>query len=609
MSPLEYDFIIVGGGTSGLVVAVRLTQNPNIRILVLEAGEDHSADPRVITPALWPSLLGTDFDWGYLSESQPGLNGKRVPLAQGRSSEESSAVNGQAFVAPSKFSVDAWAKFGNTGWDWEGFAPYFQASCTLTKPSPAACAHLGLDYIDEKSSAKFTGPIHASFAEEVNDPLPKAWVETFKRLGYPVSGDPFTGEAVGGYINSMNIHPVTKQRSYATNAYYDPVRTRNNLQVVTSALVEKILLEGHATEVLAKGVSYVKDGKKQTAIASKEVILAAGVFNTPKLLELSGIGSASLLESLKIPVVIDNGNVGENLQDHPNAGLSFEVADGVETIDGLARQDMAAIGAAMEAYTKTQSGPFASGGNFSGGFLPVLDFISPEGEKELQRLLQFQIHDNKPFSKYHTEFVDSLLHTATEGSGGFFSYPAQGNFIQEVDIQDIIGSSSPGNYLTICCMLLHPLSRGSSHINSSSPGTKMTIDPKYLSNPLDLEILARHVRYIGKIVSSEPLKSFLKPGGRRSHGAPKDLDNLEEVKEYVKKAVLSSWHPTSTCAMLPLEKGGVVNTKLLVYGTKNLRIVDASVIPLSTRGNCQTTVYAVAEKAADLIKYDHGIEV
>jgi choline dehydrogenase-like flavoprotein len=145
-------------------------------------------------------------------------------------------------------------------------------------------------------------------------------------------------------------------------------------------------------------------------------------------------------------------------------------------------------------------------------------------------------------------------------------------------------------------MLLHPLSRGSSHITSSSPNAKIAIDPKYLSSPLDLEILARHIRYISKIASSEPLKSLLKPGGRRNHGVPTDMDNLEEVKEYVKRAALSCWHPTSTCAMLPLEKCGVVSDKLLVYGTKNLRIVDTSVIPLSTRGNCQTTVYAVAER-------------
>jgi choline dehydrogenase-like flavoprotein len=480
----------------------------------------------------------------------------------------------------------------------------------LTKPSPAACDHLSLSYIDEKVQSRFTGPVQVSFAEEVNDPLPKAWVDTWKQMGHGVTGDPFSGVAVGGYINAMNIHPETKKRTHALNAYYEPVKTRENLVVVTSAFVDKILLEGKNTGVVAKGVSYTTGGEATTAYATKEVILAAGAFATPKLLELSGIGSASILNSFDIPVVIDSPNVGENLQDHINAGFSFEVVDGVKTVDGLARQDQAAIGAAMETYMKEQSGPFASGGNFAGGFLPVVDYLSPEGKEELSKLFQEIKDDEQPFTKSHNEFVRAMLSTPTEGSGCYFSYPAQGNFIPEAGSNDIMISANADarNFFTIGCMLLHPLSRGSSHITSSDPASKVAIDPKYLSNPVDLEILARHVRYIAQIVSSEPLKSFLKPGGKRNYGAPENMDDLTQIKKYVKKAALSAWHPTSTCAMLPLEKGGVVNEKLIVYGTKNLRIVDASVFPLATRGNCQTTVYAVAEKAADIIKMDYQIK-
>lgn len=139
------------------------------------------------------------------------MNGKKIPLSQGRvlgGSSANCAINGQAFVAPSKFSVDTWGKFGNSGWDWENLSPYLQKSCTLTKPSSAACDHLALEYIDDKVSTLSQGPIQASFAEEVNDPLPKAWVDTWNGLGYPVSGDPFSGEAVGGYINAVNIGPL-----------------------------------------------------------------------------------------------------------------------------------------------------------------------------------------------------------------------------------------------------------------------------------------------------------------------------------------------------------------------------------------------------------------
>lgn len=482
--------------------------------------------------------------------------------------------------------------------------------------------------MDPELQKRFTGPVEASFAEEISDPLPKAWVDTWATMGWGVNSDPFSGEALGGYVNAMNIEASSKQRSHALSAYYAPVKTRENLVVVTSALVTKIHFSDDKDEngnLAATSVSYMLDGKPHTATATKEIVLAAGALQTPKLLELSGIGSAALLNSFDIPVLVDNENVGENLQDHIDCGFSFEVADGVKTMDDLVRQDGAAIGTAMGAYMTSQSGPFATGGNFSGGILPVVEFLGKEGNlsEELDELLVEcgnDDDDKRAFTKSHTEFVHELLKTPTEGSAGFFSYAALGNFIPETGAGDIIGKENsnsddligvaePGNFVTIACMLLHPLSRGNVHVSSSSPTSSPKIDPRYFSHPLDLEILSRHVRYISKIVSSAPLSTLLKPSGRKNHGAPDDLNDLDAIKEYVKKAALSAWHPTSTCAMLPLEKGGVVSEKLVVYGTRNLRIVDASVFPLSTRGNCQTTVYAVAEKAADLIKGDYGIKV
>ncbi|TGO29852.1 hypothetical protein BPAE_0010g00360 [Botrytis paeoniae] len=613
-----YDFVIVGGGTSGL--------DPSIRVLVLEAGNDHSSSPTITTPGLWPANLGTETDWAFLSAPQKHLNGKQIPLSQGRLLGGSTAVNGGAFIANSRFSINTWGSLGNPSWSWDSLLPYYQKSFTLTLPPPETIENLSLSYIDPDLQRTFSGPLQASFSEE-KDGLPKAWVDTWKHMGWGLSSDPFSGEAVGGYINAMNIDAATKTRSHALSAYYAPIATRENLVVATSALVTKILFSDSRDEkgdVLATGISYTKDSQSYTVSARKEVILAAGALQTPKLLELSGIGSAALLSDLDIPVIVDNGNVGENLQDHLNCGFSFEVEEGVKTMDALARQDSAAIGEAMGAYMTEKSGPFATGGNFAGGILPIVDFLRESGD-DLEGLLKRYgtgDEDKTPFSKSHAEFVHSLLRTPTEGSGGYFSYAALGNFIPEAGSGDIIGkqnssassdtkdsADSPGNYLTIACMLLHPLSRGNTHITSSNPEIPPQIDPKYLSHPLDLEILSRHVRYISKIISSPPLSTLLKPSGRRNHGAPSDITDLDAIKEYVKKAALSAWHPTSTCAMLPLEKGGVVSEKLLVYGTKNLRIVDASIFPLSTRGNCQTTVYAVAEKAADLIREDHGIKV
>lgn len=233
-------------------------------------------------------------------------------------------------------------------------------------------------------------------------------------MGHPITRDPFTREATGEYINAMNIDPVIKQRSHVASAYYELVRTRTNLHIITSALVQELIFDLSNRETVATGVHYTKDGNLWLATASKNVFLAAGVFNTPKILELSGIahlpGSAT--------------RVGENLQDHPNAGFSFEVADGVKTLDDLARQDPAAIGAAMEAYSKYQNGSFASGGNFAGGLLPLVDFLSPGdrekisdfGKETITKLFESQDDDGKPFTRHHKDFVNSLLSIATEAS-------------------------------------------------------------------------------------------------------------------------------------------------------------------------------------------------
>ncbi|GAB1198538.1 hypothetical protein APSETT444_007861 [Aspergillus pseudonomiae] len=252
----------------------------------------------------------------------------------------------------------------------------------------------------------------------------------------------------------------------------------------------------------------MKDNSIFTVTARREVILSAGTFNSPKILELSGIGSRTILESFDIPVIIDNPNVGENLQDHPLAGLSFEVQDFIKTKDDLMRRVPEALSAAMESY------------------------------------------------KTHH--------------------------------------------------LMHPLSRGSCHISSSNPSDYPIVDPRYLTHPADLEMLARHARFIDVIAASQPLASMLKPGGKRSLGSPDDLRKipLDDVKEYVKCAGKSTFYLTSTCAMMPREKGGVVDSRLRVWGAKGLRIVDASVIPIIPRGNTQSTVYAIAERAADLIRED-----
>ncbi|KAH9890787.1 hypothetical protein F4778DRAFT_367719 [Xylariomycetidae sp. FL2044] len=608
------DFVIVGGGMAGLVVAARLTEDPSTSVIVLEAGNDHSRDPRIRTPALWLSILGTEeFDWNYRSTPQKGLDGKIVPLSQGKLLGGSSAINGQAFVANSQAAVDAWAQFGNPGWDWGTMAPYYKKSHTLSLPDPPAFDNLRLGYVDLLSARASDGPIRASFPDEADDPLPSAWVDTLAALGYPASNDPFSGEMTGGYVNAMTIDPDSRTRSDAVTGYLQPSISRPNLTVMTNSMVETVIFDKAEATPRALGVRVRKGAETFSVKANKEVILAAGAFGTPKLLQLAGIGSRTRLEALGIPVVVDNANVGENLQDHPTIGVSFEAADGVSTMDGMVRGEPEAVAKATEQYTTSKSGPLAVGGNFAGSLLPVVDFTQgPDSAVTLQSVLEATAtaQHSMPgaFSPHHETFVRSLLGDGTQATGNIFMYTACGNHVPEGSGSDIAKTASTeGNFLTISAALLFPLSRGSVHIASRDPGDAPVIDSRYLEHPLDLEVIARHLRFVNTLVKTQPLSRYLKPHGRRSHGAPADLGDLDAVKKYARRAALSCWHPTSTCAMLPRERGGVTDPELCVYGVQGLRVVDSSIIPLATRGNPQTTVYAVAERAADLVKERWGI--
>lgn len=578
MSAFQVDIIIIGGGTAGLVSAARLSENPELQVLVLEAGQDQTEDPRVQIPALWPALVATDSDWRFITEPQAALNGKQIPQPQGRLLGGCSAINGMAFIANSKANINAWADLGNPGWDWETISPYYKKAFTLTLPSDEKINELGLGYVDTTICGS-SGPIQASFPDSLIDPIAKAWVESLEGLGYPMKSDPFTAEAYGGYTNAASIDPVTKTRSYSANAYYMPAKGRSNLHVVTGARVNRVILNHSAdAEIAATGAEYTKDDHTVTVTAREEVIVAAGAYNSPKILELSGIGSATLLNNLSIPVVVDDPNVGENLQDHALAGLSYEVQDFINTKDDLMRQVPEVLGAAMQDFKTRQFGPFTVGGNYSSALLPLPDFSDPKtGASELEKVLSPTLPNSKqdPFANDLSNFVRSLLRNPNKATGGYFTYPAQSDFTGSGVDTEKITSKFPENYITICVSLLHPLSRGTCHISSANPADPPRINPRYLSHPADLDILARHTRYIDAIAASQPHASMLKSGGKRSPGVPDDLCavSLNEVKDYVWSACKSTFHPTGTCAMLPKEKGGVVDARLRVWGVSNLRAV------------------------------------
>jgi choline dehydrogenase-like flavoprotein len=529
----------------------------------------------------------------FTHTEQPFINDRKLNFNQGMALGGSSAMNACIFVPPSRDVMDGWEKLGNPGWNWDAIKPYFQKAFSMSKLRQETKEHLGISWPHDEL---LKGPTKTSYPSQLEVPLMSAWNKSFQNIGYQMTQDPFSGVGVGSFPPLSTVDPSTKERSYSATEYYKSAAHRENLHVLTGAIVEKVLLQKTESSIEAIGVQFLKNGATVTAEAQREVILAAGALQSPKLLELSGIGNATIINKYEIEVLINNPYVGENLQDHPVSRIGlvrFGTAEDAKNLDP--------IDAAMARIKRTGAGPFKLIGCPSYAYLPVMNLIDSEGQATLESLLDSNapqgVDPSHPQAQLYYDLARHSLEHKEEASAAYLTSMWQN---QPTD------DTPPERAVLVGVMLSQPLSRGTVHIASSSPTSMPLIDPKYFSNALDLEIYARQVQYLETIASSEPFHGeLLKLTGAREPAFY--LQDLEVAKEYVRRTVNSMWHPCGTCAMLPREKGGVVDERLVVYGTANLRVVDASVMPLIPRANPQATVYAVAERVADLIKEDHGL--
>ena len=475
---------------------------------------------------------------------------------QGKALGGSSTINGSAFIAPSRAGIDAWAELGNSKWTYDALLPYYKATYSIQPPDESVCKVMGIDHVsDADKTTSLNGPIHVSFPGlNQKNPMLKAWNQIFKGMGYETTAQVFPTQSVGNRCYTAAIDPQTDKRMSADSQYGDPASKRPNLTVVTEATVIKILFSSSSlSKTVATGVKVFIKGKECYIKANKEVILSAGAFHTPKLLELSGVGERSLLRELSIPLVIENANVGENLQNHTICMRTYELEQGVKVGDGI--QSLA--------------------------FLPLAD-----------RVLQKELFDNAPFvadnEKAFYDVVRTIFDTPEEASCSAF--------------MTFIGLP---NFASLGIMQCIPFSRGNSHITTADPTDNPRIDPKFFSNPLDLKMMAYHLLALEKFPSTSPLSKFFKKDGQR---IPPDraITDVESAQNYLRDNATATYHSCGTAAMLPKEKGGVVDQDLIVYGTTNLRVVDASIFPMIPQANPMSTVYAVAERAASLIQGNKG---
>ncbi|KAG8528668.1 uncharacterized protein KY384_006355 [Bacidia gigantensis] len=599
---INFDYLIVGGGTAGLTIATRLSENANFQVGVIEAGGDHTEDPLILTPGLALSTLNNPlYDWAFETTPQVHANGRVIGHPRGKQLGGSSAINYLYWTHASRLDIDDWGKLGNKGWSWDELNPYFSKSETYNPPSADISSQTDTTFI-VPSAHGTSGPVQDSFPPFF-DNFYKSWEPTYKNLGLGPTGDPRGGLAIGAYSTLVSQEPKNASRSYSANAYWKPNTSRPNYHVLTNAQATKLVFDTRHKPLTATGVNFVVDGRKYTAKVKGEVIISAGSFQSPHLLELSGIGDAKLLKSHGIDVLLDNPNVGENLQEHLLVPLTYEAAEGEGTFESFRNATIAA--AASEEYAVNHTGPLASNtANAYISFAQLLKANHGGNYKTPQSLDSARQRGSKGLQEVLT--LEKLL-SPTEASIQEVYLPGGSTPSQPYNTSVIFSTTYPNNYFTFFSVLEHPFSRGSVHITSSDPFTYPAIDPNYLSNPLDTYVVGQGLLHIQQVAQTAPFSNHLKNGGTVYQP---DFYKLDEsnVEDFVKSHSASEYHPMGSCSMLPRDQGGVVNERLQVYGTKNVRVVDASVFPLAVRGNLQTLVYAVAERAADFVKADAAQE-
>lgn len=509
-----YDYVVVGAGSGGCVVAGRLSEDPDVRVCLMEAGPDDDTD-RTRIPNAGGMLQQSEYDWDYDTGEEPFCGGRRIYLPRGKVLGGSSVLNGMVYTRGNPADYDGWRQ---PGWSYRDLLPYFKRAED-----------------NERGESEYHGtggPLGVSDGW-YRSPATTAFVDAAIEAGFPANPD-FSGPTQEGF-GFYQITGRAGERCSAATAYLHPAIARPNLTVETRLLVERVFFEGGR----AAGVWARVNGERFKIRATREVILAAGSYNSPQLLMLSGVGSADSLGTAGIPVVADLPMVGQNLQDHPQCWLVFTHSLPVSlAISGDPRH--------VRQYELDRTGPLSSNGPEAGGF--VRTGASPEPDVQFHALA-LGLAEN---------------HLANVGPHGFSMAPC----------------------------VLAPRSRGSVALISSDPTTKPLIRHNYFADRADLNAMVAGLRIGLEIARQNALIPFTETP-YQSPTANSDAD----LRAYVRRHSQTLFHPAGSCAM-----GEVVDADLRVIGIDGLRVVDASVMPTIVRGNPNAPVIAIAERAADLIR-------
>ncbi|MEO0620348.1 MAG: choline dehydrogenase [Pseudomonadota bacterium] len=524
----RYDFIIIGAGSAGCVLANRLSADARHRVLLLEAGPK-DRNPWIHVPLGYGKLFTNQtLNWLYETEPEANLGSRRIGQPRGKVLGGSSAINGLVYMRGQAADYDLWRQLGNTGWAYDDVLPYFKRA---EDQANGADAWHGVG-----------GPLAVS-DPTFHHPLADAFIAAAEENGLPRNSD-FNGadQEGAGYFQTTARNGL---RCSAATAYLKPARRRANVRVVTGAHVQRIVFE----DGRAVGVDYDIAGEAQHAICTKEVILSAGAFGSPTLLELSGIGAGARLRDLGIPVIADRPAVGENLQDHLQVRVVME-ARARNTVNDRYHNVFRRIGMGLE-FALFRRGPLTLSAGIAGAFFKSRpDLATPD----------IQIH----FVLFSTDKLGTGLHR-------FSGFTA-----------------------SVCH--LRPQARGSVHAVTPDASRPPQIIGNYLAPREDRRANVEGLKRLRKILSSRAMA----PHVVREVMPGAEVCGDDALLAYCRDHATTIFHPVSTCAMGP-EDHAVVTPELRVRGVEGLRVVDGSVMPRLVSGNTNAPIIMIAEKASDII--------